>query len=122
MKYLDPDGYCEENPEDFEIMFVLRKGKTSQDKIKSVQYTKQTGVIDVYYFDPLSGEDNEDDGILIGRITDDTSLLQLKALFDTILLPQFSINKSPPNGGMFYEYYVSKKDEDSKSDNNVAGN
>lgn len=75
MKYLDPDGYCEENPEDFEIMFVLRKDKNSQDKIKSVQYTKQTGVIDVYYFDPLSAEDNEDDGILIGRITDDTCLL-----------------------------------------------
>ena len=75
MKYLDPDGYCEENPEDFEIMFVLRKEEKSQDKIKSVQYTKHTEVIDVYYFDPLSAEDNEDDGIFIGRITDPNSLL-----------------------------------------------
>ncbi len=46
----------------------------------------------------------------------------MKALFDTILLPQFSINKSPPTGGMYYEYYVSKKDEDEKSENNEAGN
>ena len=70
-KYLDAEGFCEENPEDFEIMFVLKKPKNSQDKIKSVQYIKQTGEIDVYYFDPLSQEDQEDDGIFIGRITDE---------------------------------------------------
>jgi ATPase subunit of ABC transporter with duplicated ATPase domains len=69
-KYLDADDYCEENPEDFVIMFVLKKDPKSQDKIKSVQYTRQTGAIEVYYFDPLSPEDDEDDGIFIGRITD----------------------------------------------------
>lgn len=69
-KYLDADDFCEENPEDFKIMFVLKKDPNSQDKIKSVQYTRQTGAIEVYYFDPLSAEDEEDDGIFIGRITD----------------------------------------------------
>ena len=49
---------------------MLRKGKKSQDKIKSVQYTKQTELIDVYCFDPLSQEDEEDDGIKIGIIRD----------------------------------------------------
>lgn len=36
MIYLDADDYCEENPEDFMIMFVLKKDPDSQDKIKSV--------------------------------------------------------------------------------------
>ena len=68
--YLDADDLFEENPEDFVIMFVLKKDPNSQDKIKSVQYIRQAGEIEVYYFNPLSSEDEEDDGILIGRITD----------------------------------------------------
>jgi hypothetical protein len=55
-------------------MFVLKKHPNSQDKISSVQYTKQTGEILVYYFDPLRQEDEEDDGIFIGRITDVESI------------------------------------------------
>ena len=104
-------------------MFVLRKGKKSQDKIKSVQYTKQTELIDVYCFDPLSQEDEEDDSIKIGIIRDPQSINQLKGLFDTILLDRFSLNKSPPTGGMYYEYYVSKQEEGFENDDqsNING-
>ena len=53
---------------------MLEKAEDSKDKIKSVQYTKQTGVIKIYYFNPLSQEDEEDDGIFIGKITDNQSI------------------------------------------------
>jgi hypothetical protein len=67
-------------------MFVLEKAEDSKDKIKSVQYTKQTGVIKIYYFNPLSQEDEEDDGIFIGIITDNLSIQDLKVMFDNVLL------------------------------------
>lgn len=40
-EYVEND-YNEENPENLDIMFVLKKGYYNQDKNKSVQEVKQT--------------------------------------------------------------------------------
>lgn len=80
-------------------MFVLKKGYYNEDKNKSVQELRQAEEIDLYYFDPLSKEDEEDDGNFFGKISGQEYVKSMKGLFLKVLDPRFSLNQNPPNGG-----------------------
>lgn len=98
-KVYEEFDYVEENPENLDIMFVLKKGLQNEDKNKSVQELRQAEEIDLYYFNPLSQEDEEDDGIFFGKISEQEYVNAMKVLFKKVLDPRFSLNQNPLNGG-----------------------
>lgn len=76
----------------------------------------------MYFFNPLSQEDEEDDGIFIGNITEDDSVNSLIEVFNKVLLKRFSLNESPPTGGSYFEYYVKKYIQEDNEDQNLENN
>ena len=71
-----------------------------------MQELRQTEEIDLYYFNPLSGEDEEDDGNFFGKISREEDVEILKNLFEKVLQPGFSLNVSPQRGGGYYQLTV----------------